>query len=128
MRRCLPLLLGASALIFSTAILAGPIEYLFRGERICDEAEVFCIRGTLSYRSNPRVLALNARVQKAPGPGMLRITVAGANELGHRRRAPIEVRVRGNHSEIIDHKMIPDYPDINDWEVERVEFVANRSY
>lgn len=125
MRGSLPLLLGASALFFVTVALAGPRDYLFRDERVCDTDRVFCFRGTLSYHSNPRLLHLRARVQTAPGPGLLRIRLSGANQLGHRRSAPFEVRVRGSYSEIIDHKMIPDYPDVQGWVVERVEFIAD---
>jgi hypothetical protein len=127
MRRSLPLLLGASALFFLTAALAGPRDYLFRDERLCDTDEVFCIRGTLSYYSNPRLLRLRARVQTAPGPGLLQIWLAGANKQGHHRLAPFEVRVRGHYSEIIDHKMIPDYPDVQGWVVKRVEFIADEA-
>jgi hypothetical protein len=127
MRGSLSLLLGASALFFLTTALAGPRDYLFRDERICDVDEVFCFRGTLSYHSNPRLLRLRARVQSAPGPGLLRIRLAGANQQGHRRLAPLEVRVRGRYSEIINHKMIPDYPDTQSWAVERVEFIADET-
>ena len=124
MRGSLLILSGAAALLFLSDALAGPYEYLFRNERICDADEVFCLRGTFSYHSNPRILHLRARVQKAPGPGLLRIRVAGANELGHRRLSPFEVRVRGRYSEIINHKVIPDHPDVDGWEVEHVEFIA----
>lgn len=127
MKGSLLLLLGASALFCSTGALAGPRELLFQGERVCDSAGVFCFRGTLSYHSNPRLLHLRARVQTAPGPGMLRIRLAGANQLGYRRFAPFEVRVRGRYSEIIDHKMIPDHPDVEAWVVERVEFIADKA-
>ena len=127
MRGSLPLLLGASALFFLTGALAGPHEYLFRDERICDTDGVFCFRGTLSYKSNPRLLRLRARVQTAPGPGLLQISLVGANQLGHRRLAPFEVRVRGHYSEIIDHKMIPDHPDVEGWVVNRVEFIADKA-
>ena len=123
----LSLLLGASALFFLTTALAGPRDYLFRDERICDVNEVFCFRGTLSYHSNPRLVHLRARVQSAPGPGLLRIRLAGANLQGHRRTAPFEVRVRGRYSEIINHKMISDYPDTQSWAVERVEFIADET-
>ena len=88
-----------------TSAVAGPRDYLFRNERICDAERVFCIRGTLSYDSNPRLLRLRARVQDAPGPGLLRIRLAGSNDLGHRRLAPFEVRVRGRPSEIINHRI-----------------------
>jgi len=125
MRGKLPLLLGASVLFFLTAAVAGPRDYLFRDERVCDTERVFCLRGTFSYHSNPRLLRLRARVQTAPGPGLLRIRLSGANQLGYRRFAPFEVRVRGHYSEIINHKMIPDYPDVQGWVVERVEFIAD---
>ena len=125
MRRSLTLLLGASALFFSTITIAGPRDYLFRGERVCDSEKVFCIRGTLSYQSNPHLLRLRARVQRAPGPGLLRIRLAGTNRQGHRRLAPFEVRVRGRYSEIINHKMVPDYPDTQSWVVERLEFIVD---
>jgi len=127
MRGSLPLLLGVSALLFLPGALSGPRDYLFRDERLCDTDEVFCFRGTLSYHSNPRLLHLRARVQTAPGPGLLRITLVGANRSGHHRLAPFEVRVRGHYSEIIDHKMIPDYPDVQGWVVERVEFIADEA-
>ena len=127
MRGSLPLLLGAAALITLTSALAGPREYLSRGERICDVQEVLCIRGTLSYEFNPRLLHLRARVRTAPGPGLLRIRLAGANQLGHRRLAFFEVRVRGQYSEIINHKMIPDHPDVHDWVIELVQFTADAS-
>ncbi len=104
---------------------AAPRDYLVHEERVCDVDKAFCIRGTLSYHSNPHLLRLRARVKKAPGPGMLRIRLSGTNRLGHRRYAPFEVRVRGRNSEIIDHKMIPDYPDVEGWVVERVEFIAD---
>ena len=127
MRVSLPLLLGASVLFFVTSTLASPRDYLFEDERICDTHEVLCFRGTLSYESNSRLLRLNARVRTDPGPGMLRISLTGTNELGHRRLAPFEVRVRGSYSEIIDHKMIPDYPEVHNWEVDRVEFIADEA-
>ena len=69
MKGSLPVLIGASALFLVAAAIAAPLDYLFRGERLCDAKEVFCFRGTLSYQSNSRLLSLHARVQTAPGPG-----------------------------------------------------------
>jgi len=126
MKRNLPLLLGASALILFGVSFAGPRDYLFQDERFCVADEVFCFRGTLSYHSNPRVLHLRARVQKAPGPGLLRIRLSGTNQQGDRRFAPFEVQVNGHYSEIINHKMIPDHPDVQDWVVDQVEFVVGK--
>ena len=127
MKRSLPLLMGSSALHFLSLSLAGPREYLFRDKSICDTSEVFCFRGTLSYHSNPRLIHLRARVQKAPGSGLLRIRLTGANQQGDRRLAPFEVRVNGHYSEIINHKMIPDHPDVQEWAVEQVEFILSES-
>ena len=124
-RRDLPLLIGTFLLFMATGSLAGPIEYLFRNERVCDVENVFCLRGTLSYQSNPRLLRLSARVQKSPGPGQLRILLSGKSAQGHRHFAPFEVRLRGGNSEIIDHKMIPDYPEVQSWVVEEVRFVRD---
>ena len=125
MKKRLPVVVGLLALGVASAALAGPREYLFQDARICDTQGVFCFRGTMSYRSNPRLLSLRARVQEAPGPGMLRIRLTGANELGHVRFAPFEVEVDGNNSEIINHEMIPDYPDVLSWQVDSVQFVAS---
>jgi hypothetical protein len=128
MRRKLTLLLGTSALFFLTSTLAAPRDYLFRNERLCDPGEVFCLSGTLTYQSNPRLLHLRARVQSAPGPGLLRISLTGTNQQGHRHFAPFEVRVRGRYSEIIDHKIIPDHPSVQGWAIERVEFIADEDH
>jgi hypothetical protein len=117
-------LLAATALFFVAGAFAGPRDYLFKDKRVCDTQNVFCFRGTLSFDSNPRLLHLRARVQTAPGPGMLRIRLRGANELGHRRLAPIEIQIRGNYSEIINHRMVPDHPDVYEWHVGLVEFIA----
>jgi hypothetical protein len=127
MKRILLLAFGASALIIFSASLAGPRDYIFQDKRICVTDEVFCFRGTLSYQSNPRLLHLRARVQKAPGPGLLRIRLSGENQQGDRRRAPFEVRVRGHYSEIINHKIIPDHPDVEHWVVEQVEFIVGET-
>lgn len=124
MRRSLTLVIGTASLLFLIATFAGPREYVFRDERVCDKEKVFCLQGTLTYESNPRLLTLRARVRKAPGPGLLRLLLTGANSQGHARYAPFEVRVRGKLSEIINHKMIPDYPDTEYWTVDSVDFVA----
>jgi hypothetical protein len=110
---------------FTSIAFASPREYLFKDQQICDSQGAFCMRGTLYYKSNSRLLHLRGRVQVAPGSGMLIIRLAGTNELGHLRYAPFEVQVRGNNSEIINHKMIPDYPDVQSWSVQRVSFVPD---
>jgi hypothetical protein len=119
------LVFGLAALALAETLRAGPIDYLFRDERVCDEDRDFCMVGTLSYRINPRLLRLRARVQKAPGPGLLRIRLRGETRQGFQRLAPMELRLRGKPTEIINHKIIPDHPDAEFWTVQRVEFVVD---
>jgi len=118
-----PLLISCAALLLITLPLrAGNYYYLLRNERFCDQEEQLCIRGTLSYEVNPRLLRLSGRVKKSPGRGRLRIRLAGTNKLEHRRTTEMEIQLRGNLSEIVDFKMIPDHPDIANWEVISIEY------
>jgi len=116
--------LVCACLLLSCAFpaLAGPLLYVERGGLICDADKTVCLRGNLIYQPNHRLLRLNARVQFAPGPGELRIMMTGTNRQGHRRYAPMEIALRGRYSEIVDFKMIPDHPDVNAWEIDRVSF------
>lgn len=127
MKRWLGISVGFLILAGTPPVPAAQTDYLFRNERVCDEAGEFCMTGTFSYEPNPRLLFLRARVQSAPGPGLLRIRLIGTTRLGHSRFAPFEVRVRGDFSEIINHKMIPDYPEALEWAVQRIEFVADQA-
>lgn len=115
-------LLGLVALGCACPALAGPALYIERGGLICDTEQTVCLRGNLVYEPNPRLLRLRARVQFAPGPGELRILMTGTNRSGDRRYAPMEITLRGKYSEIVDFKMIPDHPDVNAWEIDRVSF------
>lgn len=117
---------GLFALACALPVLAGPSLYIQRGGLICDAEKTVCLRGNLTYEPNPRLLRLRARVQFAPGPGELRILMTGTNRSGDRRYAPMEITLRGKYSEIVDFKMIPDHPDINAWEIDRVSFERER--
>ena len=97
--------------------------YIERGGLLCDADKTVCLRGNLTYESNERLLRLRARVQFAPGPGQLRIMLTGTNRQGDRRYTPMEVTLRGKYSEIVDHKMIPDHPDVQAWEIDRIQFI-----
>ena len=116
-------MLTAVMLLSSVELSASEIQYLKKSESFCDSTGVVCLRGTISYRVNSRVLQLRARLQKAPGPGRLLIGVTGNNRLGHPRRADIEVNIRGNNSEIVRTEMIPDAPDVYSWELGTIRFV-----
>lgn len=108
--------------IAATNARASQIHYLKRNERFCDLDELLCVYGTLRYDVNPRLLRLWGRVQTSPGRGLLRIRLAGNNRLGHRRTTEMEIQLRGTASEIIEFKMIPDHPDIYNWEITTIRF------
>jgi hypothetical protein len=111
------------ALLVSSAVLASRTHYLAENELICDEERILCVDGTLGYEVNDRLLWLLGRVQAATVPGTLQITLRGTNRLGHVRYAPMEIRLRGRASEIVDFRMIPDYPDVTNWSIHRIVFV-----
>jgi len=103
-------------------VAASETHYLIRNKTFCSSNEEICIRGTLSYEINPRLLRLRGRVQSTTGPGLLRIRLIGMNRLEHRHTAEMELSLRGNHSEIINYKLIPDHPDVADWEVISISY------
>ena len=97
--------------------------YLAEHELICDSGRIACIDGTLTYDTNSRVLTLSGRLQAATGPGMFQVTVRGTNRLGHVHYAPMEIDLNGNATEIVDFEMIPDHPDVENWQIDHIEFV-----
>jgi hypothetical protein len=111
------------ALLASATALASRTLYLAENALICDSDRVLCVDGTLSYDVNDRLLWLRGRVQSTTVPGVLEITVKGTNRLGHVRYAPMEIQLRGRASEIVDFRMIPDYPDVENWSIDRIAFV-----
>lgn len=121
---------GALALVAAlaaSAALAYPVRYLARDEVLCDSKRLACVDGTLSYEVNSRLLELHGRVQFTTVPGMLQIVVRGSNRLGHVRYAPLEIRLKGKASEIVDFRMIPDYPDVDNWTIDHISFVPTSS-
>lgn len=106
----------------STAI-AGPAETIIgKNEVFCDDGNSVCLGGTLTYRSNPRMLDLRSRVQRATGPGVLKIRLVGENADGHTRRTTIELRIRGHYSEIANTRLVTDHPDVYRWAVDSISF------
>ena len=114
---------GLLAALASTAALASRTLFLAREELLCDADRIICIHGTLTYDVNDRLLWLRGRVQAAAVPGVLRITVRGSNRLGHERFAPMEIALRGRATEIVDFRMVPDWPDVANWSIDRIDFL-----
>lgn len=112
-----------AGLLAAAAAHAARIRYLAEDDVLCDGARTVCVDGTLGYEVNDRLLWLRGRVQFTTVPGLLVITVKGSNRLGHVRYAPMEVELRGKASEIVDFEMIPDYPDVANWSIDRIDFV-----
>jgi len=109
--------------LVATEAHTSEVHYLKRNERFCDVEEILCIRGTLSYAVNPRLLSLWGRVQTTPGRGLLRIRLAGTTRLNYTRTTEMEIDLRGTYSEIIEYKMIPDHPDVDNWEITVITFI-----
>lgn len=111
------------SLVSASAALAGPSETIIgKNVLFCDEGNSVCLRGTLTYRSNPRMLDLRSRVQRANGPGLLKIRLVGENADGHVRRTTIELAIRGHYSEIVNTRLITDHPDVDSWKVDSIAF------
>ena len=96
--------------------------YLRKNETFCDSSRVLCLYGSLTYQPNSRIVSLNARVQKQTGPGTLLIILSGNNRLDMFRRTEIKLSIRGNYSEIINHQMRPDAPDVPEWSISSFSF------
>ena len=116
--------LSTLLLLAATSAFAGERLYMKKNETFCDSNGVLCLRGSLTYRVNSRIVSLNARVQKQTGPGVIHITLAGTNRQGMLRRTEIIITIRGTHSEIIDHQMVPGAPDVYEWAISSFLFEA----
>ena len=113
----------AMLLTFSVAAAAGPRDRLTEPDAIlCDDGDQVCIRGSITYRTNPRLLEFRGRVQRATGPGLLRVRVIGENLDGFTRRTTMEIQIRGRYSEIVNHRLITDHPDVDAWRLEKIFF------
>jgi hypothetical protein len=55
----------------------------------------------------------------------LTIRVRGTTRLGYVRYAPIEIPLDGHWSEIVDFQMIPDEPDVYNWEIDSVDYIPD---
>ncbi len=109
--------------LFAATALAGPSERVTgSNSSMCDAERKVCLRGSITYFSNPRLLELRSRVQRASGPGLIVFRLTGENRDGHLRRTSIEVRIRGRYSEIVSSRLITDHPDVDSWTLESIQF------
>lgn len=118
-------LLSIVFLLFLAAAgaIAGPRERVTGSNaELCDAERNVCLRGAISYYSNPRLFELRSRVQHASGPGLIVFRLTGETRDGHVRRTSIEVRIRGRYSEIVSTRLITDHPDVDSWTLESIQF------
>jgi len=118
--------------VLAALVVAGPaagerypadgFRFLLNDERVCDAAERLCLRGTLSWEPNVRLFELRGRLLATAEPGELVVTLVGHARDGSRRYTDLSVRLEGRYSEIVDERMIPDWPEVYDWTLEGVAF------
>ncbi len=117
-------LLALLLLITAVPALAGPRENVTNGTvLLCDADNHVCLRGSIVYYSNPRLIELRSRVHRASGPGVVQLRLSGTDSAGATRFTTLEVTIRGRNSEIANHKLITDFPDIESWQLESVRFL-----
>ena len=124
MKRGILSTLALTTLLAAAPVAAARVEYLARGERLCDGAALACVQGSLTYHVNTRVLWLRGRLKTSPGPGTFAILVRGTTRLGYVRYAPLEIALDGHASEIVDFQMIPDDPDVENWQIDSITYRA----
>ena len=112
------------SLLFAASLTwAGPQTNLTGSNAtLCDDDNRVCVRGSIVYRHNPRLLELRSRLRKADGPGTLRLRFSGQTREGFPRFTTMEVPVRGRLSEIVNHKLVTDHPDVDGWTLDWIRF------
>jgi len=102
----------------------GP-DLLLRQQQLCNQEQSFCLRGTVLYYPNSRVIELSGRGARAPGPGWVNILFRGSDRNNYPNTTAMEFAVRGVHSEIVDRAFIPDYPQVRYWRIIGLTFEAD---
>jgi hypothetical protein len=110
------------ACLLSPGLAAEAPDYLLRSAPLCDTEEVMCLRGSVRYLPGSRVMEVRGRVWRAPGPGWVSILFRGARPNGAASTAVMEFPIRGNASEIVDRRFIPDFPEVRYWRILGVLF------
>lgn len=110
------------ALLLSLAVLSHPVaadvpDLLLRESRLCDEDRGFCLRGTILYYPNSRLIEIRGRVARSPGPGWVSILFRGSDRNNQPNTTVMEFPVRGTSTEIIDRSFITDYPQVSQWRI-----------
>ena len=91
------------------------LRFLVRGEKLCDATGVMCLRASITWEPNARLLELYGRVIASVEPGTLVLVFRGHQRDGTVRYTEMSIPLNGRYSEIARDKIIPDWPEIDDW-------------
>lgn len=111
----------AITLLLPVLAAASPPDFLVKNDDICDPDRTMCIRGSLIYLPDSRIMQLTGRVAGSPGPGWVRILFQGAWR-GYLASSVMEIPIRGTNSEIVEFKYIPDNPAVRYWRILAISF------
>ena len=105
-----------------TAADAAGLRFLLEQEVFCAPLEALCVDGSITYEPNSRLLALGGRITATRQPGDLVVVLLGHQRDGTARYAEMRIPVEGRYSEVVRHRMVPDWPEIDDWAFDHAEF------
>ena len=100
-------------------------RYIKKAEVFCDTADIICLRGSLTYEANSRILTLHARIQRQVVPGTNTMHFTGSNRQDVLKRTEIVHNVKGRYSEIVNKSIRPDAPDVSNWQLASFSFVRD---
>jgi hypothetical protein len=106
--------------------LAPGLRFLLRNSTLCDDRERLCIEASVTWEPNERLVELYGRVKATARPGVFVIVLVGHARDGTARYAEMRVPLEGRYSEIARHKMIPDWPEVQDWAIDHARFEPGR--
>lgn len=97
-------------------------QYLLQDELLCDTGGQLCLRGWLIHDPHNNHIELSARVQKSGMPGTVTITLIGETPGKHRVSTSLTLEVRGDYSEIVSAKIVPQWPFETQWRIDALRF------
>lgn len=124
MRRLLVSLSTGAVLAVAFGAVRAHTDYLLHDELLCDVAEQLCLRGWLSHNDHNNHIELSARVQRAGVPGTVTITLIGETPGKQQVSTSLTLSVRGDYSEIVSVKIVPQWPFQTQWRVDALHFEA----
>ncbi len=104
------------------AAYAAGLRFVLREEVFCAPQEALCIDGSITYEPNSRLLALGGRITATRQAGEFTVVLIGHQRDGTARFTEMRIPVKGRYSEIVRDRMVPDWPEIDDWAFHHAEF------